>query len=71
MASDDLTEAPDFVYAVAVQMSLLHHHHLGLALDSRIALISPGIAGAGPFLRLACLWVLPLATFPHAAGDGV
>lgn len=71
MASEDLTEAPDFVYAVAVQMSLLRHHHLGLALSRRIALISPRIAGTRAGLGLAGLGVLPLAARADAAGDAV
>lgn len=64
---DDLTETPELVYAVAVQMSL----GLGLTLGSRVALVGTFVAGAGSVFSRTGLGVLPRAVLPNAAGDGV
>ena len=64
---DDLTEPPDLVYAVAVDMSL----GLGLTLGSRIALVGTFVAGARSLFGRTGLGVLPLAVLTDAAGDGV
>ena len=64
---DDLTQTSDFVYAVAVGMSL----GLGLALGGCIPLVGTGIAVAGTILGRPGLGVLPLAVLTDAADDGV
>lgn len=66
VCSYDLTETSDFVYAVAVKVSLL-----GLALGGRIALVGARVAGAGASFGRAGLGVLPFAIATDAADEGV
>lgn len=66
VCSYDLTETSDFVYAVAVKMSLL-----GLALGGRIALVGARVAGAGAGFGRAGFGVLPFAIVTDAADEGI